>query len=92
MRPVLVQKGSSIGVRVLIVAKTPVKAGESEGGQEDECVKNQTEQLYLPGVPRAKQGREVPSRWEWTEAEVWTERMLATLERGVKGSSVRHES
>ncbi|MBT5706412.1 MAG: hypothetical protein HOI66_08835, partial [Verrucomicrobia bacterium] len=85
MRPVLVREGSSIGVRVLIVAKTPVKAGESEGGQEDECVKNQTEQLYLPGVPRAKQGREVPSRWEWTEAEVWAERMLETLERGIKG-------
>jgi RNA-directed DNA polymerase len=45
----------------------------------------ETEQLNLPGVPRAKQGREVPPQWEWTEAEVWTERMLATLERGVKG-------
>ena len=40
-------------------------------------------------VPMAKQGREVqpmrPSRWGWTEASVWTERMLATLERGIKG-------
>ncbi len=42
-------------------------------------------QIELPGVPRAKQGREVPPQWEWTEAAVWTERMLATLERGVKG-------
>lgn len=42
-------------------------------------------QLKLPGVPKAKQGREVPSRWEWTEASVWTERMLATLERGIEG-------
>lgn len=42
-------------------------------------------QFSLPGVPQAKQGREVPSRWAWTEASVWTERMLATLERGVKG-------
>ena len=33
----------------------------------------------------AKQGREVPPPWEWTEASVWTERMLATLERGIKG-------
>ena|SRR5829696_3591262 len=33
----------------------------------------------------AKQGREVPARWAWTEASVWTERMLATLERGIKG-------
>jgi RNA-directed DNA polymerase len=33
----------------------------------------------------AKQGREVPPQWEWTEEAVWTERMLATLEGGVKG-------
>lgn len=42
-------------------------------------------QFKLPGVPQAKQGREVPQKWEWTEASVWTERMLATLERGIKG-------
>lgn len=42
-------------------------------------------QINLPGVPRAKQGREVPPHWEWTEAAVWTERMLATLEGGIKG-------
>src|SRR5690606_19248447 len=39
----------------------------------------------LPGVPKAKQGREVFQQWAWTEASVWTERMLATLERGIKG-------
>lgn len=42
-------------------------------------------QLKLPGVPQAKQGREVPQKWDWTEASVWTERMLETLERGIKG-------
>jgi RNA-directed DNA polymerase len=42
-------------------------------------------QIKLPGVPQAKQGREVPPEWEWTEAGVWTERMLATLERGITG-------
>ena len=42
-------------------------------------------QINLPGVPKAKQGREVAPQWEWTEASVWTERMLAALERGVKG-------
>lgn len=42
-------------------------------------------QITLPGVPKAKQGREVPPQWEWTEAAVWTERMLATLEGGIKG-------
>lgn len=42
-------------------------------------------QIPLPGVPQAKQGRDVPQRWAWTEASVWTERMVATLERGIKG-------
>lgn len=41
--------------------------------------------MKLPGVPLAKQGREVPQKWAWTEAAVWTERMLATLERGITG-------
>jgi RNA-directed DNA polymerase len=42
-------------------------------------------QIKLPGVPLAKQGREVPAQWEWTEAVVWTERMVTTLERGITG-------
>ena len=42
-------------------------------------------QLKLPGVPMAKQGREVAPQWAWTEAVVWSERMLATLERGITG-------
>ena len=48
-------------------------------------MKDTPTQLNLPGVPRAKQGREVAPKWAWTEASVWTERMLATLERGIKG-------
>ena len=38
-------------------------------------------------VPQAKQAGEVRARWAWTEASVWTERMLTALERGVKGGS-----
>lgn len=48
-------------------------------------MKDAPKQLDLPGVPRAKQGREVAPRWAWTQAPVWTERMLATLERGIEG-------
>jgi RNA-directed DNA polymerase len=48
-------------------------------------VKETQLQIKLPGVPLARQGREVPPQWEWTEASVWTERMLATLERGITG-------
>jgi RNA-directed DNA polymerase len=43
-------------------------------------------EIQLPLVPHwAKQGREVDARWAWTEPTVWTERMLATLVKGVKG-------
>jgi RNA-directed DNA polymerase len=48
-------------------------------------VKETQLQIHLPGVPKAKQGREVTPKWEWTEASVWTERMLAALEKGVQG-------
>ncbi|VAX39270.1 Retron-type RNA-directed DNA polymerase [hydrothermal vent metagenome] len=34
-----------------------------------------------------KQGGEIRSRWGWTEAPVWTNRMLAALENGVKGGN-----
>ena len=33
----------------------------------------------------AKQGGSVRDRWSWAEPAVWTDRMLETLERGVKG-------
>ena len=38
-------------------------------------------------VPKvAKQGAEAcgPASWQWVEASVWTERMLAALGNGVK--------
>jgi len=46
-----------------------------------------SKQETLPLVEETpKQGREAQSqKWEWVEAEVWTGRMLATLENGVKG-------
>lgn len=34
---------------------------------------------------KPKQGGDIRSRWAWVKPEVWTERMLAALESGVKG-------
>ena len=34
---------------------------------------------------RAKRAGETPSRWDWVEPTVWTQRMLTALETGVKG-------
>ena len=38
-----------------------------------------------PVPETAKQVGEVRARWAWAEPMVWTERMLAALEQGVKG-------
>jgi hypothetical protein len=46
-----------------------------------------------PGVPEgATQGAEIHGRdWTWVEATVWSERMLAALENGVKGGKWVHQ-
>jgi len=45
------------------------------------------EQEFTPPVPatRAKQGADIPAQWAWVERSVWTKRMLAALDTGVKG-------
>lgn len=44
------------------------------------------EEETLAGVPaEATQARETQWRWYWVEPSVWTDRMLAALEHGVKG-------
>lgn len=35
---------------------------------------------------KPKRGGEIHARWAWVEASVWTTRMLAALEKGVKGN------
>lgn len=72
--------------------RSSVEAGQrprSEGGQGGGGVKSTPGQKTVepPGVPEtAKQGGEARTLdWDWVEAEVWTERMLTALVKGVKG-------
>lgn len=61
------------------------KTAPREGRQEGGCVKSRERQCIgnVSTVPvTAKQGAET---WGWVEASIWTERMLAALENGVKG-------
>lgn len=44
-----------------------------------------TEDAQPASVLRAKQAGETRARWPWVEPSVWTDRMLAALESGVKG-------
>ena len=78
---------SRAGVRVPVVAMKRVMIVKPRG-QEGEGMQETQLQITLQGVLQAQQGREVPPRWEWTEASVWTQRMLATLERGIKGGKL----
>ena len=64
------------------------KPAPREGRQEGGCVKSSKRQCisYVSPVPAtAKQGTETGS---WVEASIWTERMLAALENGVKGGNL----
>ena len=50
-------------------------------------MKYRQEELITSAVPeRDRQGREAGARWAWVEPQVWTERMLAALEKGVQGT------
>ena len=74
------------GVRAPIVAMKRRNWRGAKGAQESGCVKDRkvdTQPTQVPDV--AKQVGEVRGRWLWTEPSVWTERMLAALENGVKG-------
>ena len=49
-------------------------------------MKDRTRESKPSVVPaRAPQEGEIRARWAWVEPEVWTERMLATLETGIEG-------
>ena len=67
--------------------KKPGNAGGAKARQEGGCVESMVKQAELPIVEEtSKQGREAEcQKWSWVEAEVWTQRMLTTLETGVKG-------
>lgn len=43
------------------------------------------EEQRAPVPAAAKQVRELPPQWDWVEPLVWTDKMLAALERGVNG-------
>ena len=60
------------------------KPGGAKVRQEDGCGKNRTEDM-TEELQGAKESGEVHARWAWAEPTVWTERMLTTLEEGVKG-------
>lgn len=48
-------------------------------------VRPQSTPASVPRAIEARQVGDVRARWDWTEAAVWTDRMLTALEQGVKG-------
>ena len=53
-----------------------------EGG---DAMSKQTESQPEAVSERIKRAGEPPPLWGWVEPSIWTERMLAALEQGVKG-------
>jgi hypothetical protein len=48
-------------------------------------VKGTPSEVKPAEVAKPKQAGEIWARWPWVERAVWTDRMLAALETGVKG-------
>jgi RNA-directed DNA polymerase len=55
--------------------------------QGDGDVTNKFTENEPTAVPVAKQVGKTLTKWWWVEPEIWTERMLAALETGVKGGN-----
>lgn len=73
-------------VRGPVVALKLGNSGGAKGGQKIGYEMNLPDQLQPASVADLpKQAGEVRARWAWTEATVWTDRMLTALESGVKG-------
>ena len=59
---------------------------ERREGRKVEGVEDRATEGKPATVPEAAtQAGEIRARWAWVEPTVWTERMLAALEQGVKG-------
>jgi RNA-directed DNA polymerase len=82
------QSAGGTGVRAAIVASKRGNARGAKGRRKVDDVTDRPTPERLASVPRAtgaKQAEEIRARWAWTEATVWTARMLTALERGVQG-------
>jgi RNA-directed DNA polymerase len=74
------------GFRESIVARKCRNGHGAKGFRKMENVKERNPQnTHERVLEKAKPAGEIHTRWEWTEAEVWTERMLTALENGVNG-------
>jgi RNA-directed DNA polymerase len=87
-------KSRSAEVRAFVVALKPGNSGGAKATQEDGCEtfmdepESQDRSASVPERrrwPRTQPAEDVRSRWLWAEVTVWTNRMLTTLEQGVKG-------
>ena len=61
------------------------KGRQGDGYGMDGSTESSSEPATVIGTNRPKQAGEIRARWAWVEPCVWTNRMLATRETGVKG-------
>jgi RNA-directed DNA polymerase len=86
MLPASNRRADRTGVRASIVAMKSRNGDGAKGTQGSGGVTDKMTEDRLAGVPEAAtQAGEIRARWGWVEPSVWTERMLAALEEGVKG-------
>ena len=75
--------------RAFVVARKRGNARGAKGRRKGRSVNDKNSEANSPEVLKgAKQGEEIYGRWPWAERSVWSERMLQTLETGVKGGQM----
>jgi RNA-directed DNA polymerase len=74
-------------VAALAAGSPESKVGYREGRQEGGCVKSEDRQSNCIVSPVSRHGgsKQDTETYSWVEASIWTKRMLAALENGVKG-------
>lgn len=80
-------EGHPAAFRAAIVAMSPGNSGGAKGGREANASSEGQREATPPGVPATdKQGGEDPWQRHGAERGVWSEKMLAALEEGVRGN------
>ena len=59
--------------------------GRQEGGGVKDIGKEERPTGVVEEPKQVGEAQQIREKWKWVEPSVWTERMLTTLERGVKG-------
>lgn len=70
----------------MVESKAATREGRQEGGSAKTGERQSVSEASAVSARTKREAETGPRDWGWVETTIWTERMLAALENGVKGS------